>query len=92
MSKKNIKVEETGDLESRVTVLEQSSKQVIRKKREYTDEQRAAVRARFLAGQEAVRKRRENEAIAEITDDIEIINPEKPKKVIESKLEWLKET
>jgi len=91
MSKKNIKATETVDLESRVTilearvaVLEQSSKRVMRKKREYTDEQRAAIRVRFLAGQEAARKQRENE-----TNDITIIEPEpikteKPKKVVKT--------
>jgi hypothetical protein len=51
-------------------------------KREYTDEQRAAIRARFLAGREAARKRRENEPIAEITDEPESIKTEKPKKVV----------
>ena len=33
-----------------------------RRVREYTDEERAAIRARLLAGQEAARKRREAEA------------------------------
>ena len=91
MSKKNIKATETVDLESRVTilearvaVLEQSSKRVMRKKREYTDEQRAAIRARFLVGREAARKRRENEPIAEITDEPESIKTEKPKKVVKT--------
>jgi hypothetical protein len=66
---RNIKARATGDLESRVTMLErrtaaleQLSKRLTRKKREYTDEQRAAIRARLLAGQEAARNRRENEA------------------------------
>lgn len=91
MATKNIKVEETAGLESRVTilearvaVLEQSSKKVMRKKREYTDEQRAAIRARFLAGREAARKRREIEPIAEITDEPESIKTEKPKKVVKT--------
>lgn len=35
-----------------------------RRVREYTDEERAAIRARLLAGQEAARKRREAEAKA----------------------------
>jgi hypothetical protein len=88
---RNVKAKATGDLESRVTilearvaVLEQSSKKVMRKKREYTDEQRAAIRARFLAGQEAARKRRENEPIDEITDEPEPIKTEKPKKVVKT--------
>jgi len=81
MSKKNIKATETVDLESRVTilearvaVLEQSSKRVMRKKREYTDEERAAIRVRFLAGQEAARKRRENE-----TNDMYVVSESETK-------------
>ena len=69
MTKKNTKTKTTGDLEPRVStleqriaVLEQLSKKFTRKKREYTDEQRAAIRARLLAGQEAARKKRENDA------------------------------
>jgi hypothetical protein len=65
---RNVKAKATGGLESKVTMLErrtaaleQLSKRFTRKKREYTDEQRAAIRARLLAGQEAARKRRENE-------------------------------
>jgi hypothetical protein len=99
MSQKNIILEETVDLESRVTilearvtVLEQSSKQVIRKKREYTDEQRAIIRARLLAGQEAARKRREietiaelNEVKAEITVEPEPLKTEKPRKVVKTR-------
>jgi hypothetical protein len=54
----------------------------MRRKRAYTDKQRAAIRARLLAGQEAARKRIENEAIAEITDEPEPIKTEKAKKVI----------
>jgi hypothetical protein len=84
MSKKNIKVEETVDLESRVTilearvtVLEQSSKQVIRKKREYTDEQKAAIRARLLVGQEAASKRR--------NDYVKVKTVIETRKVIKSK-------
>ena len=94
MATKNIKSIETGDLESRlsvlearVTILEQSSKKSTRKKRELTDEQRAAIRARFLAGQEAARKRREANAIApvpEITVKQEPIKTEKPKKVVKN--------
>jgi hypothetical protein len=72
---KNVKTKASSDLESRVTMLErrttaleQLSKRFTRKKREYSDEQRAAIRARLLAGQEAARKRRENEAktVAEV--------------------------
>jgi hypothetical protein len=69
MAKENVKAKTTGDLESRVTMLEKRtaaleklSKRFTRKKREYTDEQRAAIRARLLAGQEAAGNRRENEA------------------------------
>jgi benzoyl-CoA reductase/2-hydroxyglutaryl-CoA dehydratase subunit BcrC/BadD/HgdB len=53
------------ELNRRVTVLEKlvqqlaSQKPKARKSREYTDEQRKAIRARLLAGQEAARKRRE---------------------------------
>ena len=71
MTKKNIKAKATGDLESRVTILEQRiavleqlPKKIVRRKKEYTDEERAAIRARLLAGQEAARKQRENEAKA----------------------------
>lgn len=91
MAKKSIKTKATGDLESkikmledRITALEQLSKKFTRKKREYTDEQRAAVRARLLAGQEAARKRRENDI-----DDITIIKssdkPIKSKNVVKAK-------
>jgi cell division protein FtsN len=66
---RNVRAKATGDLESRVTMLEkrtaaleQLSKKFTRKKRAYTDEQRAAIRARLLAGREAARKRRDNEA------------------------------
>ena len=79
MARNNIKVRAAGDLESRVTalearmaVLEQVSKKVIRLKRDYTDEERAAIRARLLAGQEAARKRRENEVKAK-----PLLTPEK---------------
>jgi hypothetical protein len=86
MAKKTIKT--TGNLESRVTILEarlaaleQMSKKFNRKTREYTDEQRAAIHKRLLAGQEAARKRRD--------DDVKVISVEKPtteaKKVVKSK-------
>jgi peptidoglycan hydrolase CwlO-like protein len=58
------------ELNQRVTVLEKlvgqlaSQKPKVRKSREYTGEERAAIRARLLAGQEAARKRREAEAKA----------------------------
>jgi hypothetical protein len=71
MVKKNIKAKASENLESRVTaletrmaVLEQVSRKVVRRKRDYTDEERATIRARLLAGQEAARKRRANEAKA----------------------------
>lgn len=56
------------ELDVRVTALEKlvgqltSQKPKARKLREYTDEQRAAIRARLLAGQEAARKKREAES------------------------------
>jgi len=91
MTKKNIKAKATGDLESRVTalearmaVLEQLARKVVRRKRDYTDEERAAIRARLLAGQEAARKQRENEAKAKVTEKTESSNTNKPKKVIET--------
>ncbi len=69
MAKNNVKA--TKDLDSRITALEnrtaaleQLSNKFNRKKREYTDEQRAAIRARLLSGQEAARTRKENEAKA----------------------------
>ena len=77
MVKKNTMPKANGDLESRVTFLEgqvgvleelfRNTKRVIRQKREYTEEQRAAIRARLLAGQEAARKRREEEINAKGT-------------------------
>jgi hypothetical protein len=73
MSKKINKV--TGDLstvvsaiEARVTVIEKQVKQLVsqrvkvRKARLFTGEQKAAIRARLLEGQEAARKKREAEA------------------------------
>lgn len=98
MATENIKATETGDLESRlsvlearVTILEQSSKKSTRKKMEYTDEQRAAIRARFLAGQEVAKKRREAESIAESTEPVaevtvepEPIKTEKPRKDVKT--------
>ncbi len=91
MARKNVKTKATGDLESRVTiveqriaVLEQLSKKIVRRKNEYTDEERAAIRARLLAGQEAARKQRENEAKAKVTEKTESSNTNKPKKVIET--------
>ena len=91
MATKSIKTKTTTDLESRVNTLEkriaaleQISKKFTRKKREYTDEQRAAIRARLLAGQEAARKKRENDAA-----DIKIIKssdkPIKSKNVVKAK-------
>jgi len=64
------------ELEARVTALEKlveslnlvhflmgsSKKKLARKPKEYTDEARATIRKRLLAGQEAARKRRETEA------------------------------
>ena len=88
MVKKNVKAKATGDQESRVTalearmaVLEQLSKKVIRRKRDYTDEERAAIRARLLAGQEVARKQRENEAQPKTEGKVAT----EPKKVIKTK-------
>lgn len=69
---------ENPNLESRVNILEkrvakletQLEKKLNRRKREYTDEERAAVRARLLAGQEAARKKREAEAKATKTVEV----------------------
>ncbi|MFC1955815.1 hypothetical protein ACFLWZ_04725 [Chloroflexota bacterium] len=68
MAKKNNT--EKSDLESRIKLLEervaklevQLEKKLNRRKREYTDEERKAIRTRLLAGQEAARKGREAEA------------------------------
>ena len=43
-------------------LMDSSKKKLARKPKEYTDEARATIRARLLAGQEAARKRREAEA------------------------------
>ncbi|MFC1893088.1 hypothetical protein ACFLYR_03505 [Chloroflexota bacterium] len=62
-------------LENRLTKLEtQLEKKLNRRKREYTDEQKKAIRARLLAGQEAARKRREAEA--KTTKKVNFNNPE----------------
>ena len=89
MAKKTTKTKTTGDLESRITALEkrltaleQLSKKVARKKREYTDAQRSAIRARLLAGQEAARKRKDNEAKATVTNKPEPIKTEKSKQAV----------
>jgi hypothetical protein len=53
------------ELEKRVTILEKLAEKLsqqklkVRKSREYTDEQKAEIRKRLLAGQEAARKRKE---------------------------------
>ncbi len=71
------------ELNARVTALEKLVKQLAskqpkaRKRREYTDEQRAAIRARLLAGQEAARKKHEAEAKA--TKKVKVENAEKAK-------------
>ena len=102
MVKKNTVPKVNGDLESRVTLLEgqvgvleelfRNTKRIIRQKREYTDEERAAIRTRLLAGQEAARKKRENEIAAKATEKTEsgktkrtkkIIGNEKPKDITE---------
>jgi hypothetical protein len=85
MTKKNINT--VGNLESRITglekrlsVLEQLSKKFTRKKRDYTEEQKAAIRARLLAGQEAARKRKENEVKVVANE-----KPAEPKKISKNK-------
>jgi hypothetical protein len=68
-----------GILETRVAALEQLSrnaKRTNRRKKEYTPEEKAAIRARLLAGQEAARKRREGVE----TKIIDKPEPEKTKK------------
>jgi hypothetical protein len=47
---------------ARLTKQLKKSTKANRKPREYTDEQRAAIRARLLVGQETARKKREAEA------------------------------
>jgi len=53
------------ELEKKITALKEQVKKLApqkskaRKKREYTEEQKAAIRKRLLAGQEAARKRKE---------------------------------
>lgn len=75
MVEKTAEQKVSGSLASRVAVLEgrvgvleelagQLSKKASRRKWEYTEEQRKAIRARLLAGQEAARRRREDEAKA----------------------------
>ena len=72
MSKNNKQV--TGDLSAVVSAIEErlfnlekevrklgSQRGKVRKVREFSDKQRAAIRARLLAGKEAARKRREKE-------------------------------
>jgi hypothetical protein len=57
------------ELESRVKNLEEKVAQLmanvnkVRKVREFTDEQRAAIRARLLAGQEAAKKKKVGEKV-----------------------------
>jgi hypothetical protein len=84
MSKKNTTENTPVEMASKITILEgrvatlerlvsQVSKKVTRRKKEYTDEQRTAIRTRLLAGQEEVRKKRETES-----------KPAKKVKVVES--------
>lgn len=62
-----------------IKALEQVSKKFTRKKREYTDEQRAAIRIRLLAGQEASRNKWEAEVKV---DKPQTSKVDKSKKVI----------
>jgi len=55
-----------------------------RKTREYTDEQRAAIRERLIAGQEAARKQREAEA--KPTKKVRVGNSDKVKALESEKL------
>ena len=71
-------------LQERIAALEHISLKLTRKKRQYTDEQRAAIKARLLAGQESARKRRETEAQSEIIDKPKPPRNEKPTKVIKA--------
>ncbi len=90
MAEKSTKV--TGHLEPRVTMLEgrvaaleklvgEVTKKA-RKQREYTDEERAAIRARLLAGQETARKKREAETKA---TKVKVITTEKAKPAVAEK-------
>lgn len=77
------------ELNKRVTVLEKlvqelvSQKPKARKQREYTDEQRASIRARLLAGQETAKKKREAEAKA--SKKVRPVTSEKDKAVATEK-------
>ena len=89
MSQRNVKTKGIMGLEARITALEervatleQVSQKFTRKKTKYTDEQRAAIRARLLAGQEAARKSREAEVKAGIIDKPQASRVEKPSKNI----------
>lgn len=94
--KATIKVTKTtGDkgyeeLDKRLTALEQVVKTLAsrrlkpRKEREYTDEERAAIRVRLLAGQEAASKRRENEVNAKAPEKTESSNTRRIKKVVKA--------
>jgi len=69
MAKNNNTEKATDNLESRVRLMEkrvtkletQLEKKLNRRKREYTDDEKKAIRTRLLAGQETARKRREAE-------------------------------
>jgi hypothetical protein len=87
MAKKNTTIEAIEGMASRVTILEgritalekltdQAPKKA-RKVKEYTDEERAAIRARFVKGQEAARKKREAETKA--TKKVKSVKSEKVK-------------
>jgi len=78
MAKNNLESRLTA-LEKRIAAVEQLSKRFTRRKHDYTDEERAAIRARLLAGQEAASKRRETKTTAKP----EAIKTEKAKKANE---------
>jgi hypothetical protein len=68
-------------LENRVTKLEiQLEKKLNRRKREHTDEEKKAIRARLLAGQEAARKKQGAEA-----KEAKKVKPDKQEKLPLSK-------
>ena len=93
MATKQNEVKVTGDIASRVTSLEDriaalekqawKTKRATRKKHEYTEEERANIRARLLAGQEAARKRQDNEV--KTTKKVKSVNIERVKTVVAEK-------
>ena len=91
MAKYNLESKVTA-LEKRIATLEHLSKRFTRKKHNYTEEERAAIRARLLAGQEVARVRREAEATGKPVNTKhesakKAVKAEKPKKKSEPSLD-----